>query len=288
MLMAAEAQFTFFQFVWYAGKPSIFWAVQAGALAGLAHLWFVFRKSHGRVELERTAKLLGLVPTLSLVGLIAGLAVATQVEHGIGWGAPLSCAFFALVSFGWFVARVAGRAAPDEDIDTALDTHTLPSITSYLRGLDWRTTLFVMAVFVPVSALAHYGWVDKLAHMILAVSGGSAVVSFIFLAGTAMIVSGFVDNIPFLLVMLPAVTVLGSGLGIEGKPVFLYFGLLLGTSVGGNITPIGAQANIAAVGLLRKHGHPMSLREYVSLSLPYTIVAVAASCLFTYLVYGPS
>ena len=287
MLMAAEARLSFFQFVWYAGKPSIFWAVQAGAVAGLAHLWFVFRKHRGTVHIEPTARLLGVIPTLSLFGVIAGLAVATQIQGGIGWGAPAACAFFALVSFVWLALKTRGSAAHDEDMEAALFEQELPSLASYVKGLDWKTTLFILAVFVPVSALAEYKWVDSLANAIKAVSFGKPTITFAYLVVASMIISGFVDNIPFLLVMLPAVTTLGNSLGIAGKPMFLYFGLLLGTSVGGNITPIGAQANVAAVGLLRKHGHPMKLKDYMALSLPYTILAVAASCAFTYLIYGP-
>ncbi len=286
MLLAEEARFSFLDFIWVDGRPSIFWAVQAGGLAGLVFLWFVFRKHTGTVEIKRTARLLGILPTVCLFGVVASLAVGTQLENGIGWGAAIGCSVFAVISFLWLAARTRGGAAPDEKIEDALFAHELPNPVAYLKGLDWNTILFITAVFIPVSALAHYGWINDLASVILSVSHGNPLLVFLILVITAMIASAFVDNVPFLLVMLPAVTALGTGCGIEGRPIVLYFGLLLGASVGGNITPIGAQANIAAVGLLRKHGAPITLRSYLSLSLPYTILAVAAAALWTYFFYG--
>jgi len=287
MLLAGEARLSFSQFIWLDGKPSIFWAVQAGALVGLAFLWLVFRKHRGAVEIEREARLFGVMPTVYLAGLVLAIAIDTQLERGVGWGAAGGCAFFAALSFTWLAWKTRGRGAPDEDVEEAAIEHKMPSVRSYVRGLDWRTTLFIASVFVPVAALAHHGWIERLSAGILAVSSGNLTAAFVILVATAVLASAFVDNIPFLLVMLPAVTTLAAGSGFAGKPIFLYFGLLLGASVGGNITPIGAQANIAAVGLLRKHGSPVDLKSYLALSLPYTLLAVAVASLFTYLVYGP-
>ena len=286
MLLAAQAKMTFLDFIWYDGKPSIFFAVQAGAIAGGIFLWFIFRKYHGTFHLHRTAKLIGWAPTALLVLLIGSLAVGTQIEQGIGWGAAGGCAFFAGLSVVWLWRQTKKRRAHKESAEQAMWEHEIPTVGGYLKGLDWKTTLFIISVFVPVSILEKYGWIESLGTWIVHISAGSSVIAFAILVLAAMIASAFVDNIPFLLVMLPAVMAVGNGLGMA-NPIFLYFGLLLGTSVGGNITPIGAQANVAAVGLLRKHGAPVTLKEYFSLSVPYTMAAVAASCLFVYLLYGP-
>lgn len=286
MLLAAEANFTFFDFIWLAGRPSIFWCVQAGAVAGLAFLWLVFRKYKGRVELERTARLLGVLPSVCLVGVIAALAVGTQIEHGIGWGAAVGCAVFAAISVIWYWRAAAREGIEDETVEEALVEHKLPLMKSFIRGLDWKTTIFLICIFVPVTVLEKGDWIKSLAGGIESVAGESQFAVFAILVMTAMIASAFVDNVPFLLVMLPAVKTLAPGLGIEGSPILLYFGLLLGASVGGNITPVGAQANIAAMGFLRKHGQPFALRKYMALSVPYTLAAISAACLCTYLLFG--
>jgi Na+/H+ antiporter NhaD/arsenite permease-like protein len=69
-------------------------------------------------------------------------------------------------------------------------------------------------------------------------------------------------------------------------PTVLLFGLLLGASVGGNITPIGASANIVTIGILRREGFPVKFTEFMKIGLPFTIVAVAASAWFTWVVWG--
>ncbi len=281
MLLAAEANLSFLDFVIYEGRPSIFWAVQVGALAGLAFLYFVFRKHSGTVHTERSARLISVVPSLCLLALVGSLGIATQVEKGIGALAAASCAFFTLLSYVWLFLKTRGTSSSKYSADGGL-----PSFMSMLKTLDWQTVIFVAAVFVPVAAFARYGWVDAVAALILGVSGKSLVLTFIVIVLTSMLVSAFVDNIPFLLIMLPAVSAMGASLGIPATPIALHFGLLLGVSVGGNITPIGAQANIAAVGLLRKRGSPISFRAYIAISLPYSLIAVAAACLFVYIVYG--
>jgi Na+/H+ antiporter NhaD/arsenite permease-like protein len=255
-------------------------------VAGLVFLWFAFRKYRGRVEITPTARLVGWTPSLCLFGVVAALGVDTQVEGHIGWGAVGGCAFFAVVSLVWllFASRRAGGV--DEMIEEAVEEHELPGFVSFLKHLDWKTTLFLIAIFVPVGALEAYDWVDRLADGIQYVAGGSRLAVFVILVFTAMAASAFVDNVPFLLVMLPTVATLAGNLGITGTPVFLYFGLLLGASVGGNITPVGAQANIAAMGFLRRHGEPYPLGKYMALSIPYTIAAIAAACALTYLTYG--
>jgi len=286
MLLAQEARFTFFDFIWYHGRPSIFWSVQVGAIAGLGVLWFFFRKCRGKVEVDRTARLVGMLPTWCLAGVVAALAVDTQIEGGIGWGAPAGTFLFALLSFAWYARLQKNTMEADLSAEEAMLVHRLPSIRWFLKGLDWRTTLFLIAIFVPVSALDKFGWVDRLAVVITDIGRESRLAVYVILMATAVMASAFVDNVPFLLVMLPAVTGLARDLGIDWNPVFLYFGLLLGASVGGNITPVGAQANIAAVGFLRKHDVPITLRQYLRISLPYTILAVAVAGFFTYLTFG--
>jgi len=69
------------------------------------------------------------------------------------------------------------------------------------------------------------------------------------------------------------------------SPLAMMFGLLLGTTLGGNITPIGASANIVAVSLLRKNGHEVSFKDFVRVGLPFTVVAVMIGSLFNWMVW---
>ena len=96
-------------------------------------------------------------------------------------------------------------------------------------------------------------------------------------------ISAFVENVPLLAAMLPVAISMSQTLGIN--PSLFLFGLLIGTSLGGNITPIGASANIVASGLLRKEGHPVRFMEFTRIGLPFTLAAVAAAYAFIWLVW---
>jgi len=90
--------------------------------------------------------------------------------------------------------------------------------------------------------------------------------------------------VPFLVAMLPVMQILISRTG--ASPSLLYFGLLLGASVGGNFTPIGASANIVAMGIVRNQGHTVRFMDFVRIGLPFTLVSTAAGGLVLWLVFG--
>ena len=93
-----------------------------------------------------------------------------------------------------------------------------------------------------------------------------------------------IDNIPYVATMLPVVSSISLTLGID--PVVLYFGLLAGATLGGNITPVGASANIAAGGILRKEGCEVSTKEFMSIGVPFTLVAVITGYVLIWLIYA--
>ena len=100
----------------------------------------------------------------------------------------------------------------------------------------------------------------------------------------SVLISAFVDHIPYVATMLPVLTAVTAPLGIE--PHLLYFGLLSGATLGGNITPIGASANIAAVGLLRKEGYQVSFGEFMRIGIPYTFAAVLTGYLYFWFIWS--
>ena len=99
-----------------------------------------------------------------------------------------------------------------------------------------------------------------------------------------MLISAFVDNIPYVLAMLPVVTGVASTMGVA--PYVLYFGLLIGATLGGNITPIGASANITGIGILRKEGYEVKAADFMKISVPFTLTAVLTGYLFVWLTWG--
>ena len=73
-------------------------------------------------------------------------------------------------------------------------------------------------------------------------------------------------------------------MGIE--PYVLYFGLLIGATLGGNLTPVGASANIAATGILNKNGYEVKSSDFFKIGIPFTLVAVLSGYAFIWLFWG--
>ena len=116
------------------------------------------------------------------------------------------------------------------------------------------------------------------ADFLASVTGGSKFLGFILILAVSILISGFVDNVPYIIVMLPVAGNMAESMGIN-RELFL-FALLIGSCLGGNLTPFGASANIAATGLLRKEGWKVGLRDFARIGIPFTLTAVAAGYVF--------
>lgn len=266
MLLAGFARMNFGDFFFYHGKPSIFFAIQAGAAVSLGVLYFVFRTHRERVVLERTEKVLSWVPTWMLVILIVALAGSSFFDTGFSYAAGIICMLFAAVGLIW-----------EELINKK-------SLWAGLKKLDWDTTFFLMAIFILVGAVIETGWLDKTSTFLAQAVGSNLFLGYTVIVVIAVIVSAFVDNVPFLAAMLPVGVAMGKSMGID--PSLFLFGLLIGASLGGNMSPIGASANIVACGLLKKEGYQIGFKEFCRIGIPYTIAAVGAGYIFIWIFWG--
>ncbi len=102
--------------------------------------------------------------------------------------------------------------------------------------------------------------------------------TFTLIVWISVLCSAFIDNIPYVIAMIPVAKLLADGMG--ARPELLLFGLLIGATLGGNLTPIGASANIVSVGMLRKRGYKVSFGEFFKIGLPFTLAAVITAYIF--------
>ena len=109
---------------------------------------------------------------------------------------------------------------------------------------------------------------------------GNEFLLFTIIVWASVLISAFIDNIPYVATMLPIIT----GLGIN--PTLLYFGLLSGATLGGNCTPIGASANITGTAILRKEGYEVKNKDFFKIGIPFTLAAVISSYVYLLIVYG--
>lgn len=266
MLLGGFAKMTFLDFFFYHGKPSIFFAVQIGAFFSILVLYWVFRRDNQRMNLVAQEKVKSWIPTILLVLLIAVLGLSSFFDKGFSFLAGAICMAFAVVMLIW--ARIVH------------ETEIIPS----LRRLDWDTTFFLIGIFVIVDSLTETGWTERIAVWLSGLVGANIFVGYTVIVLVSVIVSGFVDNVPYLAAMLPVGISMAEKLHME--PTLFLFGLLIGASLGGNITPIGASANVVGCGLLRKEGHLVSFGQWAKISVPFTIAAVLPAYLFIWFIWS--
>lgn len=281
MILAGELRMGFWDFFAYQGRPGIFFAVQAGAVASLAVLFFVFRKHRGKcADLVRN-RILSPVPAALLGLLVLGLSFSSVIDREFRWFAGSYTLLLAACATAWlYFSKKKTSAAAGPDTAKARRAR----VKRLLRALDWNTAFFLIGVFVLVGGITEAGWLDRTAAWMAALSSGSPAAAFLVLVGFSVLVSGFVDNVPYLLVMIPVADRLAAHLGASVP--FLMFGLLIGACLGGNITPIGASANVVTLGILRRRGINVSFRDFMKISVPFTLAALLAGCLFVWAFYG--
>jgi Na+/H+ antiporter NhaD/arsenite permease-like protein len=68
--------------------------------------------------------------------------------------------------------------------------------------------------------------------------------------------------------------------------ILLFFGLLIGATLGGNLTPFGASANVVGIGVLRKEGYEVKMKDFFKIGIPFTLVAVLGGALFCWLIWA--
>ena len=155
---------------------------------------------------------------------------------------------------------------------------------SAVRNLDFETLGLLLGLFVVIGGLTEVGVIHDFADFIVKTGSRSIFLLYSVIVWGSVLISAFVDNIPYVATMLPVLTLVTESLGIE--PYLLYFGLLSGATLGGNMTPIGASANIAAVGLLKKEGYEVSFPTFMRIGVPYTLTAVLVGYLYFWFIWA--
>jgi Na+/H+ antiporter NhaD/arsenite permease-like protein len=265
MLLGGFAKMNFMDFFFYKGKPSIFFAVEIGALASFVILYFIFREHRQKTALVPVEKVKSWFPTILLITLIIFLAGSSFFDTGFSFVAGALCMIFAVISILW--EKLANKV----------------SVVEGLKTLDWNTTFFLVGVFILVGSITLTGWIDVISESLSRLVGKNIFLGYTSLVFISVFVSAFVDNVPFLAAMLPVAISMSQQLGIN--PSLFLFGLLIGASLGGNITPIGASANIVACGLLKKEGYHVKFSEFAKIGVPFTLAAVTAAYLFVWLIW---
>ena len=153
-----------------------------------------------------------------------------------------------------------------------------------LLEIDYQTLLLLAGLFVVIQGIDNAGIIKDISNLFVSLGGNNIFLLYSLIVWGSVLISAFIDNIPYVATMLPVVSENAVTLGFD--PTLLFFGLLTGATLGGNLTPIGASANITAIGILRREGHEVSTGDFLRIGLPFTLCAVMCGYLFCWFVWA--
>lgn len=157
------------------------------------------------------------------------------------------------------------------------------NIVKVIKGVDYKTLLFFIGLFVVVGGLEQTNVLKLIAEFIGSVSGGNLYVMVAIIIWVSAIASAFVDNIPFAATMVPVIQSLAALNGVNIST--LAWGLSMGTDIGGSATPIGASANVVGMSVIAKEGHIVGWGKYCKSAVPATIIVMVVATVGIWLRY---
>jgi Na+/H+ antiporter NhaD/arsenite permease-like protein len=155
----------------------------------------------------------------------------------------------------------------------------------YLGSVEWETLLFFAGLFVMVGALVRTGVIGEMAKVASGVAQGDAWTATILILGISFTIGSVINNVPYAAAMTPIVAQFSGSIPGHDSSGVLWWALLLGTVLGGNLTPVGASANIVAVGIANRSGHPVSFWDFTKRGVVVTFMSFLLSLGYLWLRY---
>lgn len=269
IMLAAADHMNFNDFFWMQGRPGMFFAVELGALLTIPIMMFLFRKNREPVDSTEHTPVTDYVPTITMLGHVVLLIIASFIPNTHECTNGFICMACGILTIIWELIK----------------QKSTKGMFHSLKAMDYDTMLLLTGLFVVIASIREVGVIDDLAEFIAGFGDSNRFVLFSIIVWGSVLISAFIDNIPYVATMLPLLAGVASAMNVE--PHFLYFGLLVGATLGGNLTPIGASANIAGVGMLRKEGHEVGFGDFMKIGIPFTLTAVIAGYLFVWIFWAP-
>lgn len=280
MIFASYAGYGFNEFFFHEGRISIFFFVQAGLIAGALFFYYFFSKSGKEKILTEKTQVISYFPMILLLLMIIGLAASSTISalgNNTNGEVPLwteyvsgsIVMFLAVVGIFWYCFK-----------EKKGSKETLKMI----KNLDWETILFLSGIFIVIGALSETGILQEFADFLTVVISGNVFAGFVIIIVVSMVLSGFIDNVPYIIVMLPVAATLAQNMNLT--PELYMFALLIGSCMGGNLTPFGASANIVAMGILKRENYPMNFSGWLKIGLPFTLITTGTASLLLWLLYS--
>lgn len=277
ILLAKSANLDFSDFFVDSGKPGMFWVVEAGALVSALIILVMFRKDNAKIEFNARTKVEDKFPTFLLVGTIVLLIAASFIPYKDG---AAEGQFYkpditnGLICIGFFIIGIIREVFFNKNYKIVKDT---------FKEIDYYTIALLTGLFIVIGGIKSAGVIDVIGNGIAKLGSGSEFIIYTIIVWISVILSAFIDNIPYTATMLTIVPVIAADMGME--PKLLYYGLLCGATLGGNLTPIGASANIAGIGILKKEGYDVKATTFMKYGIPFTLAAVLTGYILIWFIW---
>jgi Na+/H+ antiporter NhaD/arsenite permease-like protein len=268
IMLGGYAGMDFLDFFFMNGKFSIFWAVELGALVTVPVIMFLFRKEKGAVTIHEKTEVTNYFPSVLLVGTVVLLICASFLPNKPALTNGIICMSVFLIGA----------------VHSLLREKSLKNVRQAFLEVDYQTLLLLAGLFIVIAGITNVGIIDDISRLFVKLGGDNLFLLYSVIVWGSVLCSAFVDNIPYVATMLPVVQGIAATLGCS--PTLLYFGLLTGATLGGNLTPIGASANIAAIGILRREGYEVRTTDFMRIGVPFTFCAVMCGYLFCWFVWA--
>lgn len=269
IMLGSALDMSFMDFFWYQGRPSMFFAVELGALLSALILAYLFRREKGAIPKNGSQTAVNdYVPTALLLGTIVLLICASFIPNKPDTTNGLICCALLIVGL----------------IYRFVKTKKFAEVMNPVKAIDLETIGLLVGLFLMIGGISHMGVIDAAAGLLAKAGGGNMFVLYTVIVWASVLISAFIDNIPYVATMIPVIAGIASQLGVDPTP--LYFGLLSGATLGGNCTPIGASANITGIGILRREGYTVRNADFFKIGIPFTLAAIIPAYIYIWLLYG--
>lgn len=260
-VMLAGPQFgdmNFFDFFFVNGTIGPFFIVQIGTIASLMMFWFILGKQQTSIEFKHQTKVEDYSPSFFLAGILILLIIASFVPN-------LPNEINGYITLGMALIFVMYRVLIKKQSKAILNAY---------QAIDFETLGLLFGLFILIMGLDNQGVIAALGDWLESIGNGDPIMIYTIIVFASVLFSAFIDNIPYVATLLPVMMRVGLSLNLGIPPYLLLFGLLAGATLGGNLTPIGASANIAGIGFLKKVGFKVTFVDFFKIGFPITLAAL--------------
>ena len=268
IILGSYANMNFVEFFFVEGKPSIFFAVELGAIVTIPVMLFLFRKYKTKIPKGEITKISDYFPTILIILNIVLLIINSFLPTNSIITNGVICIALYIIGIIYYVIR----------------KRNFKIIKNSLKAIDLKTIIMLAGIFVVIAGITKAGLIQQLSNIFIKIGKNNIFIIYTVITFGSVFLSSFIDNIPYVATMLPVVSQIATS---ANAPIYLlYFGLLSGATLGGNLTPIGASANITTIAILKKEGYNVKLKDYFKIGIPFTLAAVITGYLYIWFVWG--